>query len=306
MQKTNFLNQLNEICTRLQSQKIIDLLRPGLLQPGNVYDYSQVIPFLFESKSQFDQLMKDPSTSSVLTKIPGIEIYSEKNLSSLSQIFRGSHASSLLTNAISIQFISFHSSMIDLLKLSSNLLSNQYIKNNTEQNLELGVIIFEIRIETEGLGTSSYIKILSALEDLSRTLERLFKLDVSEPTIVMLDSGSDTDFAVSTKVEIARSLFQIFKEIWDFITSFKFYRAQQKNQALLESLSIRQQILQSVKDGILSDDEAKEYLHIIKTRTDDLIGMKVLPRDLVSHDNTIDSSRILEEYRVKVLEEKNK
>jgi hypothetical protein len=305
MQKTDFLTKLDEIGSRLQSQKIVDILRTGLLQPGNVYDYAQVIPILFESKSQFDQLMKDPSTSAILKQITGIEVYSEKSLSSLSQIFRTTHAGNLLTNSVSVQFISLHNSLTDLLKLSSSLLSNQYINNNTEQNLDIGIIIFEIRIESEGLGTSSYIKILSALEDLSKTLEKVFKLEVSEPTIVMLDSGSDTDFAMSTKIEIAKSLFQIFKEIWDYITSFRFYRAHQRNQVLLESLSIRQQILKSVEEGILTDTEAKEYLHIIKTRTDELIGMKVLPRDLVFHDKSIDPTKILEEYRAKFLEERN-
>ena len=73
----------------------------------------------------------------------------------------------------------------------------------------------------------------------------------------------------------------------------------------MESLTIRKELLKSVEDGILTENEAKEYLHIIKTRTNDLIGMKVLPRVLTISDNKFDSAKMLEEYRVNVLEEKN-
>lgn len=305
MQKIEFLHKLETVTRRLKSQQIIDIFRNGFNQPNVGYDYGLLKPLLFESKSQFDQIMIDKNLSEFLIHIAGIEIYDEKKMSALTTILVPAHANQILTSLTATKFYSFHSSMIDLLSISKDLLSNELINKNHVENLESGVIIFQIRIHAEGLATSKYIKIFSALEELVKTIEKAFKLDESEPEIVLLDSGSNTNIGLETKVEVAKSIFQMFKEIWDFITSLKFYRTQQRNQALLESLTIRKELLKSVEEGILSEHEAMEYIHIIKTRTDDLIGMNVLPRVMSDYDTQLDNTRILEEYRVKVLEEKN-
>ena len=305
MQKIEFLHFIDEITTRLKSNEIVGYFKQGFAQPNTAYDYSVIRPLLFKSKSQFDQIMIDENKSKFLKKISGISIYSEQNMATLSAELQHTGAKSILTNITSTQFYSFHSSLIDLKNISKELLSNELINNNYEENINLGIIIFQVQIETEGLETSKYIKILSALDDLVKVIEKAMKIVESSSEIVLLDSGSNTNIGLESKVEVAKSIFQIFKEVWDFITSFQFYRAQQRNQALLESLTIRKELLKSVEDGILTENEAKEYLHIIKTRTNDLIGMKVLPRVLTISDNKFDSAKMLEEYRVNVLEEKN-
>lgn len=305
MQKIEFLHFIDEITTRLKSNEIVGHFKQGFAHPSNAYNYSLIRPLLFESKSQFDQIMIDENKSKFLNKISGISIYSEQNMATLSAVLQNTGASNILTNLTSTQFYSFHSSLIDLKNLSKELLSNELINNNYEENINLGIIIFQIQIETEGLETSKYIKILSALDDLVKIIEKAYRLEESNSEIVLLDSGSNTNIGLESKIEVAKSIFQIFKEVWDFITSFQFYRAQQRNQALLESLTIRKELLKSVEDGILTENEAKEYLHIVKTRTDALIGMKVLPRVLTISDNKFDSTKMLEEYRLKVLEEKN-
>jgi hypothetical protein len=71
----------------------------------------------------------------------------------------------------------------------------------------------------------------------------------------------------------------------------------QKNQALLESLTIRTEIQKKdIGEGILTTEEGKEYLHMIKTRTDDLIGMKVLPKQIVIETNQIENKNLLAEF----------
>lgn len=305
MQKIEFIQNIDEITKRLKSQQIVSMFKAGFNQPASQTNYAEIRPLLFESKSQFDQLSIDKNKSLFLKNISGISVYDEKLLSDLSVQLYVRSANELLTKNSVTQFFNFHNSLVDLQKLSKELLSNELINNNFEKNIDLGIIIFQIQIETEGLETSKYIKILSALDDLVKVIEKAFKIEESNSEIVLLDSGSNTNIGLESKVEVAKSIFQIFKEVWDFITSFQFYRAQQRNQALLESLTIRKELLKSVEDGILTENEAKEYLHIIKTRTDDLIGMKVLPRVLTNSDQKYDSNKMLDEYRIKVLEEKN-
>lgn len=305
MQKIEFIHAIDEIARRLKSQQIVELFKAGFAQPSNQYNYGLVRPLLFESKSQFDQIKLDENKWIFLERISGISIYDEKSLSDLSARLQTTTANAILTNNTVTQFYSFHNSLIDLQKISKELLSSELINNNYEDNIKLGIIIFQVQIETEGLETAKYIKILSALDDLVHAIEKIHKLEDSGSEIVLFDSGSNTNIGLESKVEVAKSIFQIFKEMWDFISSFQFYRAQQRNQALLESLTIRKELLKSVEDGILTENEAKEYLHIVKTRTDDLIGLKVLPRVLTTSDTKYDSNKILEEYRIKVLEEKN-
>ena len=54
--------------------------------------------------------------------------------------------------------------------------------------------------------------------------------------------------------------------------------------------------MQKVEDGILTKEEGLEYLHMIKTRTDDLIGMKVMPKKIVIDSNQIENKKLLEDF----------
>ena len=64
----------------------------------------------------------------------------------------------------------------------------------------------------------------------------------------------------------------------------------------MDSLSIRTEISQKVEEGVLTKEEGQEYMHMIKTRTDDLIGMKVLPRQIVIETNKIGNKKLLKEF----------
>jgi hypothetical protein len=157
-------------------------------------------------------------------------------------------------------------------------------------------VVFQILIENEGLETEQYIKIFTAINQLIETISRIVNEQDQKSEIILLDSGSDTNVGVKSGIETAKSLFLIFKEIWEFVTSFKHYKQKQKNQALLESLTIRTEIQKKVEEGVLSKDEGLEYMHMIKTRTDDLIGMKVLPKQIVIESNLIENKKLLTEF----------
>ena len=100
---------------------------------------------------------------------------------------------------------------------------------------------------------------------------------------------------------ILTPIFDLFKEVWDYITSFSFNRQDRKNKALLESLSIRTEIQNKVDQGTISEEEAQEYMHYIKTRTDKLIGLKTLPKQIVLQTNNQPNRNLLEDLKVKGL-----
>ncbi len=51
--------------------------------------------------------------------------------------------------------------------------------------------------------------------------------------------------------------------------------------------------MKKVESGILTKEEGMQYLHIIKTRTDDLIGMKILPKKIVMESNNVENKKLL-------------
>ncbi len=141
--------------------------------------------------------------------------------------------------------------------------------------------------------TETYIKIFQALEQLVNTISKIVDDVESKSEIILLDSGSDSNIGIKTGIETAKSLFLIFKEVWEFVISRKLYKEKQNNQALLDSLSIRSTINEKIKDGTISEEEGKEYVHLIKTRTDDLIGLNVLPKQIAMGTNYVDNKKIL-------------
>lgn len=296
MQKIDFVKNLETIFERLKSVEILNLFEAGFRLPGQPFNYGAINPLLFLSKSNYDQIKDDIRYSEILTTLNAQSIYTETNLSNLTTIFRVVVAQSIITNANAIALYNFHNTLIKTASLSKNILQSQSITESLINEIDNGVILFQILIDGDGLETEQYIKIFTALNELIVTVSKIVNEQDQKSEIIILDSGSDSNIGVKSGIETTKSLFLIFKEIWDFITNFRYYKQKQKNQALLDSLTIRTEIQKKVDEGILKIEEGKEYMHMIKTRTDDLIGMKVLPKQIVLGSNQIENKKLLSEF----------
>lgn len=296
MQKIDFVKNLETIVEKLKSREIVTQFQSGFAQPGQNFNYASINPLLFLSKSNYDQIINEPRYSDILTSLDAQSIYVENNLSHLTTILRVAQAPQILTQTNAVALYNFHNTLIQTSNLSKNILQSKSITESLINEVDNGVVVFQILIEGEGLETSQYIKIFTALNELIDTISKIVNEQEQKSEIILLDSGSDSNVGVKSGIETAKSLFLIFKEIWDFVTNFQFYKQKQKNQALLESLTIRTEIQKKVEEGILTIEEGKEYLHMIKTRTDDLIGMKVLPKQIVIESNQIENKKLLAEF----------
>lgn len=312
MQKLDFVKKIQEITSELKSTDILAHFKAGFNQPDNNYNYGLINPILFTSKSRFDILISDSYNETILTNLGASGIYLENNLASLTSLLRTNKASNLLQYPQVIQLYTLHDTLVNLSVTSQSLLLSNDLMQPLNESLENGLVIFTIVIEEIGLSPTQYSSILNKLDELIKTINKVLKASENsdeegqEETsqIVLLDSGSSTNLGIKTTAETAKSLFLIFKEIWDFITNHRFYQNRQKNEAFLESLSIREEIKKKQEAGVLTEEEAKEYTHIIKSRTDSLIGMKVLPKTLVESSTTIDNRNLLNEYKeMKLLSE---
>jgi hypothetical protein len=296
MQKIDFVANLEIIATKLKSREILAEFNSGFNNPGNAHNYAKINPLLFLSKSNFDHLINEPQIAEILTTLNAPVIYSENNLSDLTTKLRMSTAKDIIIAQNAISLFNFHNTIIQTQLLSKRTLQGRSITENLLNEVENGVLIFQVLIDEEGLATSQYIKIFTAINELTETISKIVNEEEQKSEIILLDSGSDSNIGIKSGVETAKSLFLIFKEVWDYITNFQYYKHKQKNQALLESLSIRTEILQKVNEKILTEEEGKEYLHMIKTRTDDLIGMKVLPKKILVDSTKIENKKLLAEF----------
>lgn len=296
MQKLDFIRNLEEIVNRLKSQEINQEFINGFGNPGQNYPYDRIRPLLFISKSGYDHIRSDQKYKVILDSLDADSIYEETNLSEISTILVTGQAYGILVKLSSSIFYNFHGSLVNTLRLSKEVLLNNVAGINFQESIEDGIVIFQIVIEKEGLETEKYIKIFTALQELIEALSKIYEETEQKSEIILLDSGSDTNVGIKSGIETTGSLFLIFKEIWDFITNFRYYKQDQKNKALLDSLSIRTEISKKVEEGIITEEEGKQYVHIIRTRTNELIGMKVLPKQIVLENNQIENKKLLMEF----------
>ena len=299
MQKIDFVKNLAIIVEKLKSHDIVDIFQNGFKQPDQHYTYSSINPLLFISKSNYDRLKNEPQYEDIMTNLNLQDIYLENNLSQLTTIFQSNNISIILKNANSIAFYNLHNTLIQTSNLSKNILQSKSITESLFNEIENGVVVFQILIEGEGLEISQYNKIFTALNVLIETISKIVNEQEQKSEIILLDSGSDSNVGVKSGIETAKSLFLIFKEVWNYVTSFQMYKQKQNNQALLDSLSIRAEIKKKVEEGYITDEEAKTYIYYIKKRTDELIGMKVLPKKIVIERNQIENKQLLEEFEGK-------
>ena len=130
--------------------------------------------------------------------------------------------------------------------ISTNLLVPEAAKGN--ENSENSITIFQIVIPEQGLSTETYVKILINLNELIESLS-IINEETLKSEIVLLDSGSDTNLGVETGVKTAGSLFQIFKEVWDYFTNRKYYLNKQNNDALIDNITVLTKIKEAVDSG---------------------------------------------------------
>lgn len=304
MQKLDFVLNLEIIYGQLHSDEILNVFNEGFAKPGSAFEYNRVISLLFKSKSMYDKIKSNDELGELLTTLGGEEIYTETNLSTLTQLLRkGVAANTILTNPQVVTLYNFHNTLAKTTEFARKFLSSNLISGEQTDDLNNGIIVLRVLIDGEALEIEKYVKIFTLLKDLIETICKIYKIEDTTSDIILLDSGSGTNIGLKSSIAVAQSLFLIFKEIWDFVTSHKIYKQKKINEAIIDSLTVRKEIIKSVSEKILSEEEGKEYLHLIKTRMDDLLRLKVLPKEIVSKQRLIDSKKLLNEYEnLKLLE----
>lgn len=304
MQKLDFTENLKFLTLTLKSSEIIDFI--DKLPVGPAINTDPLTPRIIESKSNYDKINSDDKKQEILKNLNSENIYSELNISALLNSLVGLTIQNqkkvhLFLKPNLLSFYNFHLTLLNALKLCENVL----FKDNYFNIMEDDTIIFRILSDDE-MEISRYSKILNLLNDLIEIIQKVHEDSETKPTITLLDSGSDTNLGIKTTVETAKSLFQIFKEVWDWVLNRKFYNSKLRNAGLLDNLNVLVAIKNAYDGGAIDENTAKIYRETVIRRTEDLLELNVIPKALIDTNTQESTRKLLTEYsEIKLLENHN-
>lgn len=308
MQKLALKEKSSEFSKLLESSSISNFLRKLRNSPyqgssesekTNAYnkDIDKLIQIIIQSKSNYDNKIQSDSDLKTISDAIGSTVYNTENISKLisevSKIDYGSRRSFFNSDLI-VEFLLFHDALLKL-----NLIANATITENQEEE---HAIIFTL-ISEENPSVDLVLEVLSKLNELIEIVEKIYE-EENQNNIYLLDKGSNTNIGIETGVKTAQSIFQIFKEVWDWLLNKRFYKEKIRNAAFLEKLEVLDKINEVKNNGAINEEEAARYKEIIIKRTDDLLSLNAVPRKLLIESNNSNNDQLLLGYNeIRLLKE---
>ena len=238
---------------------------------------------LIDSKSKFDALPRTLEMRDLLSVLVVERVYSTDRFAEIMTfVTQPRTAIQLFTTSPFSALFHLHSSILTLEAVSEKLLVGDPKVNEYERKAS-DVTVFQITDLTTTLTLAEFSKILKLLAELVDILAFVYTpgKELAKPEILLLDSGSPASVALKTSLEIAEALFKVFKEVWDYSLNHKHYKAKIEMGSLIENITVLKTIKEAETQGTLSPEKAKEYSALVIRKTDDLIGLRVLPKQIV-------------------------
>jgi len=292
MQKLDYIKRLNIIEKELRSEVIVDYIGAGSKQMGaNMASLPSFVGVLLASKSNYDNLIKQTAFIDILTFMAAPTHYENVHYAQMISVLNGAKIFQNAAYHPSVySFYTFHLTLIQAASFAKLLISPEIIQEI--ESPESGILILQVSSESEGLTPLEYSRIFSILAELVELFEKVYD-EARSTRIVLLDSGSDTGIGLRSKVELATSLFQAFKEVWDFMVNRENYRSEKENDMLMNNLDVIERIRTLEKEKILSDEEARAYEALAVIKIKSMIRQGVLPKQIVEGTESVASRTLL-------------
>jgi hypothetical protein len=293
MQKLDFVEAIEKVYKEMFTGDVVSdiesSLTPGLSKYG-----SELAITLWDMYSNYNALKKDKRYFIVLSALNGDELFTSENIANLFKLFQGDIGQiDFLKNREFRQFLDFHFTLNATYEFTKKLLSQKKVKKSIGERGENGVLIFRIFNEDDGLGTDVYIKIFKALELLFVTVSEIEGDGPVVPKIILLDSGSDTNLGLEAGAKASATIFQTFKQIYDFIRFRRHERVERDNRTLLESLNVISEIKSKVAAKEITEQDGQQYTHHVKTTLNTLLGLNVIPKELADETENVNIMTLL-------------
>lgn len=294
MQKLDFVEAIEKVYKEMFTSDVVSdiesSLTPGLSKYG-----SELAITLLDMYSNYNALKKDKRYSVILSALNGDELFTSDNIANLFKLFQGDIGQiDFLKNREFRLFLDFHFTLNATYEFTKKLLSQKKVRKSLGESGESGVVVFRILNEEDGLNTDVYVKIFKALELLFVTVSEIEGDGPVVPKIILLDSGSDTNLGLEAGVKASATIFQTFKQIFDFVRFRRHERMERDNRSLLESLNVISEIKSKVEAKQITEEDGKRYTHHVKTSLNILLGLNVMPKDLTDEAENVSVMKFLD------------
>ncbi len=302
MQRLDLRNNLHELITGLQSQKIVDLLDSINLQ-GNI-----LLKHIIDSKAAFDRASTDTEMVNVFEQFNLSEIYSTNNFTGIIAFISGkgnanTSRTQFLTDQRLTTFYSQHKTLLATFNIVENLLLKDVDFFNEERTFDVvtaqnnGNLILQI-IDESNVSLSKLEDILSHLQKLIENVYLLYDKVEGEnftdtPAITLIDSGSDINFSVKLPKKAANLIAQIIKQLWDVIVNNKSFRHNQKLKDVENTITVLGKINDAKENGGISPEMAEVLKKGIFENAQQVILSNTLTKQIVIETQEVSNRTIL-------------
>lgn len=313
MQKLELRNNLNEIIKRLKSREIVEFLSSNQIDKGNL------LKLIVDSKGGYDQATTDSEKEKVFEQFEAQKMYETNYFSHLISIVStasNNNRSTFISNNTLNDFYSFHKSLISTFNLIDNLLmSTKEIFNDDndfviEDAQNKGNLILQI-VDENNVSLDKFQDIISSLEKLIEMIYYLYekveneKFDL-QPSITMVDSGSDINLILKIPKKAANLIAQILKEFWDIIANNKSYRHGQKLKGIENTLSVLEKIKDAKDKGVIDAETAKVISNGIIGNAETIILKNTAPKQIMLEKKDYSNRQLLLDQNKRFLIENGK
>lgn len=298
MQKLDFTEGIDKLENILLSSSIVDFI--DKTPSNNRLALTPLTQLIIESKSNFDKLSVDSNEYKIIESLGGTILFHQEYLSDLLNTISSitnnpSNKSVLYLNEIISKFLIFHLAITKISHVAKEVFFDEKKLFDTAYD---DIIIFRVLVEHIPLQIKDYKKILVLLDELIEILQKINNQEEQcSAEIVLLDSGSDSNIGIKTTKEVASSLFDIFKVVWDWVITRKYYKNKLRNDAIIDNLKVMKELKEAEENQTIDADTARKYRELILRKTEDLLELNVLPKSIVEESQMIANRKILDEYK---------
>ncbi len=227
------------------SRKVVDLLIKAVKNPNAGFTADDLAADLFTIKMSYELLGKEKKYPDILKLLYPNVMDNDRLPDIVIQLRRTFTAVRVFGSSNFAEFFDFHNSLVQTLVFAQKILIYQDVEDSLIS--ENGIIVFEVIIGENALSPNIYARILTILSELIETIGKIEDEGDEITKLVLLDSGSNTNLAIKTGVETAKTTVQIFKEVLNYFAKRKFLNFEQQNQAIIDSKTARDKIKKAIE-----------------------------------------------------------
>jgi len=300
MQKLEIKENFSKLFLALFTTEILEIInsiRKENLQQGTYNELkANLTKWVIESKSNFDNTIKDNKKLQLITSFFNVEIYFAENLTKLIAAissFPYANRDRLYSTRIFLDFHTFHKTVLNMYEITNSII--------TESQEAENVIMFTI-VSKEFPKIDLIIEVLEIIKNLISSIEDIYN-EKTDHRIYLLDTGSNTNIGVESGTTVVKVLFDIFKEIWIWMINRKHYKQKLKNTEFLNDLIVIEKIHEMVKSGVLTEEDGARFKEEFIRDVNSLLSNNTVPRKLLLEENTQSNQQSLLDYNeIRLLE----